>query len=362
MLMEFVWGAYKNKGEGVPGKSMRSVTDCEIDLEGEIISGKIRSKVAEFQTPYVLVLTHDIDVLSVKELPLSGRTFWGFAYRCLIINSRRLLSQRLSVHEYLDSLKQVLFLPLIKLGLTEDPWQKSLETMLEIEKRYGVRSTIFFIPFPNRPGHTPEVKPAPTNRAAHYKLEKYKDLLQQLEREGWEVGVHGVDAYLDLASAKTELGAFRKLLPEKDKIGIRMHWLYHKGKETWKILDEAGYAYDATFGWNDRVGFPEEQYKPFKPDGVENLVVLPLNIQDGALLGESHQFLRDEEAWHQVEHILEEAKERRATVTILWHNNSFVAPRYWGWLYEKIIQKAKEDGALICRAIDVVEMFNKGEL
>jgi len=186
--------------------------------------------------------------------------------------------------------------------------------------------------------------------------------LQQLERKGCEIGVHGLDAYCDLESAKAELEAVRKLVPDKVQIGIRMHWLYHKGKETWKILDEAGYAYDATFGWNDRVGFPEEQYRPFKPDGVENLVVLPLNIQDGALLCESHQFLRDEEAWHRVEQILEVVKERRATVTILWHNHSFVAPRYWGGLYERIIQKAKKDGALICRAIDVVEMFNRGEL
>ena len=311
---------------------------------------------------YVLVLTHDIDVLSVRELPLLGRTFWGFAFRCLLLNFRCLLSKRLGFLEYLDSVKYALLLPLIKLGLAKDPWQVSLQVMLEIEKRCGVRSTIFFIPFPKQPGHTPEGNPAPANRAAHYKLEKYKDLLQQLEREGWEVGVHGVDAYLDLASARTELEAFRKLLPEKDKIGTRMHWLYHKGKGTWKILDEAGYAYDATLGWNDRVGFPEGQYKPFKPDGVESLVVLPLNIQDGALLGEEHQFLRDEEAWHQVEKILEEAKERRATVTILWHNHSFVTPRYWGWLYERIIQKAKEDGALICRAIDAVEMFKRGEL
>jgi len=311
---------------------------------------------------YVLVLTHDIDVLSVKELPLLGRTFWGFAYRCLAVNLCRFFARRINLLEYLDSLKQVVLLPLMKLGLVKDPWQKSLETMLEIEKGYGVRSTIFFIPFSKRSGHTPEGKLAPRNRAAYYNLDEYQDLLQQLEREGWEIGVHGLDAYCDLESAKVELEVVKKLLPDKGKIGIRMHWLYHRGKETWKILDGAGYAYDATFGWNDRVGFPEEKYRPFKPEDLKNLVVLPLNIQDGALLCESHQFLRDEEAWHQVEQILEVAKERRATVTILWHNHSFVAPRYWGWLYERIIQRAKEDGALICRASDVVEMFKRGEV
>ena len=316
---------------------------------------------ADSEVPYILVLTHDIDVLSLKELSLSSRTFWGFAYRCLIVNSRRVLSRRLSLREYLDSLKQALFLLLIKLGLAPDPWEKGLRVILKIERQHDVRSTFFFIPFSRQPGHTPEGRPAPSNRAAHYKLEKYKDVLQQLEQGGWEVGVHGIDAYRDLERASAELEVIKNLLPEKDKVGIRMHWLYHKGKKTWKILDEAGYVYDATFGWNDQIGFPDEQYGPFKPEGVKNLVVLPLNIQDGALLGEWHQFLNHAEAWQQVKQTLEEAKEHQAVVTILWHNNSFVAPRYWGWLYEKIIQKAKEDGAHICRAIDVVEMFNRGE-
>jgi len=315
---------------------------------------------ADSEAPYTLVLTHDIDVLSLRELPLSGRTFWGFAYRCLIVNFRRVLSQRLSYREYLDSLRQALLLPLIKLRLVKDPWQESLQVMLEIEKQYGVRSTIFFIPFPKRAGHTPEGKPAASNRAAYYKLDRYKELLQQLEVEGWEIGVHGLDAYLDLESAKAELKAVQKLIPGRDRIGIRMHWLYHRGEKTWRILGEAGYAYDATFGWNDRIGFPEGRYGPFKPEEAKNLVVLPLNIQDGALLGEWHQFLNKERAWQQVEQVLTEVKERKAVVTILWHNNSFVAPRYWGWLYERIIQRAKGDGARICRAIDVVEMFNQG--
>ncbi len=317
---------------------------------------------ASVEVPYTLVLTHDIDVLSVKELPLLGRTFWGFAYRCLIVNSRRILTRRLSLREYLNSLKQVLLLPLIKLGLASDPWEKGLRVILKIERQYDVRSTFFFIPFPGQSGHTPEGKPAPDNRAAHYQLDEYEGILEQLEREGWEVGVHGIDAYLNLEGAKAELRATQKLIPERGEIGIRMHWLYHKGEETWTILDEAGYAYDATFGWNDRIGFPDGRYEPFKSKGVKKLVVLPLNIQDGALLGEWHQFLSNEEAWQQVEQVLTEAKEHEAVVTVLWHNNSFVAPRYWGWLYERIIQRAKEDGARICRAIDVVEMFNQGRL
>jgi hypothetical protein len=314
------------------------------------------------KAPYILVLTHDIDALSLKELPLRGRTFWGFIYRSLIVNFRRFLRCDLGIREYLQSLMCVLLLPLIKLGLAKDPWRESLHRMLKIEKQYGVRSTLFFIPISRTPGHTPEGKQAPSNRAAYYDLQAYASLLQRLVREGWEVGVHGIDAYRDLESAKAELQAICRLLPGINKVGIRIHWLYHLGAETWKILEAAGYAYDATFGWNDRIGFPEGQYRPFRPKGISNLVVLPLNIQDGALLGEWRQFLSNKEAWEQVECLLTEAKKVGAVVTVLWHNNSFATPRFWGWLYERILERAQQDGAYICRAIDVVEMFLNGEL
>jgi len=314
------------------------------------------------KAPYILVLTHDVDALSLKELPLSGRTFWGFVYRSLVLNFWRFLRHDLGIREYLQSIMYVLLLPLIKLGLARDPWRESLHRMLEIEKQYGVRSTLFFIPIARTPGHTPAGKRAPSNRAAYYELKAYAGLLQQLVGGGWEVGVHGIDAYRDLECAKAELQAFRQLLPENNMVGIRMHWLYHLGEKTWSILEAAGYTYDATFGWNDRIGFPEGQYRPFRPKGISNLVVLPLNVQDGALLGEWHQFLNNEEAWKQVECLLMEAKKLGAVVTVLWHNNSFVAPRFWGWLYERIIQRAQQDGAYICRAIDVVEMFLRSEI
>ncbi|MDI6880393.1 MAG: hypothetical protein QMD16_13670 [Desulfitobacteriaceae bacterium] len=314
------------------------------------------------KAPYILVLTHDIDSLSLKELPLSGRTFWGFVYRSVILNFWRFLRHDIETREYLQSLLYVLLIPLIKLGLARDPWQEGLHRTLEIEKRHGVRSTLFFIPFAKTPGYTPEGKRAPNKRAAYYELKACADLLQHLERNGWEVGVHGIDAYRDLESAKAELEVIRRLLPGKDRIGIRMHWLYHLGERTWRILEAAGYAYDATFGWNERIGFPSGQYRPFIPEGMNKLVVLPLNIQDGALLGEWHQFLSKQQAWEQVEQVLTKAKEVGAVVTVLWHNNSFVAPRYWGWLYELILKRAREDGAYICRACDAVEMLLRGEL
>jgi hypothetical protein len=137
-----------------------------------------------------------------------------------------------------------------------------------------------------------------------------------------------------------------------------MHWLY-RTPGMWKHLDEAGYSYDATFGWNDRVGFPGGKYIPFESEGAKTLMVLPLNIQDGALLEREHRNLSADKAWQKIETVLDEAKAKKAVVTVLWHNNSFVAPRFWGEIYEQIIQQAKADGARILTAGQVVGEFRE---
>jgi peptidoglycan/xylan/chitin deacetylase (PgdA/CDA1 family) len=306
---------------------------------------------------YILVLTHDIDSLTWKEFPLNyQRILYPFS-NALIKNTYRLIFRHISGFDYLKSLRFAFFDSILsRFNLMNDPWQKSLDKIIDIERKYDVRSTLLFIPFFKDPGHTPDGNKAPINRACYYDILNHASLLQSLEQQGWEVGIHGIDAYLNLESAKRELERFKSLLPFKKKFGIRMHWLYHQGEESWKILEKAGYSYDATFGWNDKIGFPGSHYKPFIPNGCNSLHVLPLNIQDNVLLRWDRQNLNPKSAWKEAEKLLTFAKEKSAIITILWHNTSFVAPRHWGWLYEKIIQKAKEDNALIVTAGEAIEM------
>lgn len=231
--------------------------------------------------------------------------------------------------------------------------------MLKIEQAHGVRSTLFFIPLSREPGVMPDCGTrAPKNRAAHYRLTDYNQTFDELIRDGWEVGVHGINAWRSVDDARRELLALKEVCPTQAEFGVRMHWLY-RTPEMWKHLGEAGFSYDATFGWNDRVGFPGGRYIPFEREGAKNLVVLPLNIQDGALLGREHGNFSVDEAWREVERVLNEARTNRAVVTVLWHNNSFVAPRFWGELYEQIIRQAKADRAMISTAGQVISEFRR---
>lgn len=298
---------------------------------------------------YTLVLTHDVDHIALKNYPVISNMTLEFFKQCIWINFLRFLKDDISFSEYFDSITWCLVYPLVKLGLYPDPWEKSVTSMLDMERRHNVRSTLFFIPFKDRNGHIGTGIPA-KGRAIKYDLQDHQALLAELESNGWEVGVHGIDAHISLQNATEEINVLRNLMPTKTKIGLRMHWLF-QSDTLWKNLQEAGFAYDATFGSNDLVGFPDEKYKPFKKDGIW---VLPINIQEGTLLGYWHQGKLPYEPWTKVEEILAEAKEKQAVVTILWHNHAFGVYHYHGDLYEKILLKAKADGARICRCIDVI--------
>lgn len=302
--------------------------------------------------PYTLVPTHDMHLMSLSELPWRARTFWGVIYRCLALNSWKMVRGRLGVSSLLAGFRLAASLPLIKAGIARDPVETATYSMIEFERRLGIRSTLYVMPFSNRPGRTPEGTAAPANRACFYDPATYAQWFRELAREGWEIGVHGIDSHLDARAVRDERQALEKVT-DREVVGVRMHWLYHCGALTYRLLGEAGYLYDATLGWNHAVGWPEDRYAPYQTN--QGIWVLPLNIQDGALLRDAGIGPRPGEALRQVEAILAEARAHRAVVTILWHNNSFGPPLCWTELYQWIIRRAQADKARIMTAREVVE-------
>jgi peptidoglycan/xylan/chitin deacetylase (PgdA/CDA1 family) len=259
----------------------------------------------------------------------------------------------------MDSLKWFFLYPFVKSGLVCDPWESAITDIMEMEDKYGMRSTFFFIPFPNRSGFTKKGFPAHNNRAAMYDIKKYQKLLQLIELKGWEVGVHGIDAHLGVKEAIEEFKIMQELFPDKKEIGMRMHWLY-QSDDLWKNLKEAGFYYDATFGTNEGVGFPEDKYKPFKKDGIW---AIPLTFQDAALLDSCGMKLPIANSWPYIKKVLNIAKEKKAVVTVSWHSNVFGVYKYYGRLYERILQQAQNDGARGIRCIDICnEMESSGLL
>lgn len=300
---------------------------------------------------YTIVLTHDVDHLAQRNVPLWSRESGSFIKQCIFSNFSRLLKKDINGLTYIKSFLAGKSLPLVKLGVVTDPMAKCLLRILAIEKEYNVRSTFYFIPFKETPGLVHSEEPASMYRGADYDVRKYKKLLEELEEGGWEVGIHGINAHISSDKAAEELEVFKTLLPKKTKWGMRIHWLYQPG-DLWKNLKDAGYYYDTTFGSNEEIGFKENRFHPFKKDGIW---VLPMNIQDGALLAPWHKHLTREQAWGEIQTVLDMAKEKQAVVTILWHNASFGAPRFWDRLYCKIIEEGRKQGAQFLTALQAVE-------
>ncbi len=304
--------------------------------------------------PYILVLTHDVDILSMRGLPLLGRRQLSLLKTLLVTNYVRWRRGRIAGRDYLWSLWVAFLFPLTLLGLVPDPYEQSIRLVTRIEDQFGARSTFFFIPFARRAGHVSENRPTSDNRASHYGLAECTGLIRWLVGKHWEVGVHGIDSHVDAAAACSELAELRRIVGPGYRIGNRMHWLY-SSPDLYQNLKRAGYYYDATLGWNDRVGFPDSHYEPFQ-DPETGLWVVPLNIQDVALLREDHMNLSLEDAWQKVVKLLEKAREHHAVVTLLWHNDSFLPPMCWGGLYRRILERAQTDGASMIRAVDALDL------
>jgi len=290
--------------------------------------------------PYMLALTHDVDVTSVRECRYGTVGF--AAYQCF----RQ------------GQIRAGLCLLSARLGIGPDPWALFLRWKA-LEGELGVRSTFFFVPRKNDPG----VRAHPY-RSVPYEIDP--EILANLTRDGWEAGVHGIDNWADAAAGTREMAAV-----SNDIVGNRTHWLLFDEK-SWKNLDEAGYSYDSTFGYNDDAGFRAGTLQAYRPRDTETLLELPLHIQDIGLFGRSCWapmgdrwekipclHLEETGAAEMSNRILDLAKRYGGAVTLLWHYENLVPPRDWSGLYVELVNRAKKDGAWVTTAGNVVAWFRE---
>ncbi|NPV70687.1 MAG: hypothetical protein HPY55_08600 [Firmicutes bacterium] len=218
--------------------------------------------------------------------------------------------------------------------------------MIEIEQQRGLRSTVFVIPFREDPGLDPNGTPSPRARAALYDASCLAPLLRAIEKQGWEIGVHGLKGHLSSQSARSEREAIESL---GVKVwGHRSHWLITSPLLYWNLI-EAGYAYDSSTRVSDGCKGRDVVHVADRC-----LVVLPIAVQDKDVLANQNM----EIAWSEIKKRLDKARAEEDTVTVLVHTNHFGPPRFWGDLYERMLDYALGQGAAICRAIDAVQDAN----
>lgn len=301
---------------------------------------------------FIACLTHDVDHPSIRKHKFD-HTMLGFLYRAIFGSLVSLFRGRGSIRGLLDNWAAALKLPFVHLGLARDFWYE-FERYPALES--GVPSSFFVIPFKGRPGCS-ERGPAPSRRASRYSASEITACIHTLMCAGCEIGLHGIDAWVDTSKGREELEEIRRITGSKD-IGARMHWLYF-GEQSAVKLEKAGADYDSTVGYNETVGYRAGTTQAYKPLEATQLLELPLHVMDTALFYPCYLDLSPPEASERVASIIDNAIRFGGSVIVNWHDRSIAPERLWGDFYGQLVEELKNRGAWFATAADTVAWFRK---
>lgn len=266
---------------------------------------------------FAVCLTHDIDSISFPLMTIASQ-----------------VAQAVWQRQISESLKIVIGsswkLLLSKISKSLNP-ARNFTQIMDLEKKYGAKSSFYFLALDKG------------NRDFSYRIEGLKKELRTIIDNGWEVGLHGGhEAYNNLDEIREEKERLENIIGKK-VIGYRNHFMRFKVPTTWELLREAGFSYDATFGYADCVGFRNGMCHPFKPFNLNtnqyiDIWEIPLTIMDVTLGG--YMQLDMPKAWEITKRLIDTVEKYNGVITILWHNTSIAGEM--GKLYERILQYCSE--------------------
>ena len=302
---------------------------------------------------FVVCLTHDVDHPSIRQHQWD-HTMFGFLSRALFASLLRVFRGQLSIRDLLRNWMAAFELPLVHLGWAKDFWRDFDDRYLELED--GRPSTFFVIPFADRAGRTPDGS-APALRASRYGAQYLADTLQKLQSANCEIGLHGIDGWLDSALGRQELEEVRRLAGASP-IGVRMHWLYYSQQSAAKV-EAAGAAYDSTIGYNETIGYRAGTTQVYKPLDANRLLELPLHAMDTAMFYSSYLNLSIDQAKMRLRQLGDNLVRFGGTLTINWHDRSIAPERLWSGCYRDLIKDLSARGAWFSTAGQAVSWFRK---
>jgi peptidoglycan/xylan/chitin deacetylase (PgdA/CDA1 family) len=210
---------------------------------------------------------------------------------------------------------------------------------MEIEEKLGVRSTFFFLneTYPFHPLRIPSWRLS----LGYYDLfdSNLQTVIRKLDDEGWEVGLHGSFlSFNNLDLLKKEKSDLESIVGHT-VVGVRQHYL-NLDEHTWERQAEAGFLYDASFGFSDDIGFKEGRCHPFKPISNQNFHVVPLALMDSCVMGMKNPF-------ESAVDVIKMAEEKQACLVLNWHQRMFNEKEFPGYLnmYLRLIEECRTRGA-----------------
>lgn len=306
---------------------------------------------------FAVCLTHDVDSL----LPSSQAI-----YRQVKTNLCHFQQGKSGPGSLLINLVKILVLKGVprrgpsEQGALFEPW-------LEAEDRFGFRSTFFFFPDQASIYHPLDGD----FYQFHDKVDFYGNtitvaqLLQELERQGWEIGLHATyDSFCDPAELRKQKEQLEKCL-QRPVVSIRQHCLNFDMEHTPCGQSQAGFKYDSTFGFNRIIGFRNGLALPFqhydlKADAPLPILEIPLQVQDEALFQRECLDLSPQEAVARSIELIAKVEKIGGLITLLWH------PRLvdrkssrWLWAYQELLADIAARDAWVAPVREVGEWWQK---
>jgi hypothetical protein len=275
---------------------------------------------------FICCLTHDIDFFGIRRHKFDS-TLAGFVSRSLVGTLADAVRQRRPMADVGRNWATLMSLPMVYLGLARDPWQP-FDDYSRAEA--GLRSTYFLVPFKQRSGVAPDGT-VQALRSVAYQASEVAAEARAAAAGGHELGVHGIDAWNDARAGRDELSQLTPLT-DRPTAGIRMHWLYF-AEHSPARLEEAGFDYDSTWGYNDAVGYKAGTSQVFRLPGTRGLLELPLTMMDTALFFPGRMHLDRQQATRVCQEIL---------LVINWHCRSLAPERLWGPFYQWLLAEIRE--------------------
>jgi peptidoglycan/xylan/chitin deacetylase (PgdA/CDA1 family) len=194
--------------------------------------------------------------------------------------------------------------------------------------------------------------------SSNYDLRKISGTLDELNRRGWDVGLHGDfgthDSEEKMGTAVARFTAATGLKPR----GLREHYLKFDYGTTWDIVEKSGFEYDSTVGYADKLGFRLGLCTPFHPPSRDwtpmRILEIPLVLMDTTLWG----YLKrsEDEGLTDVLTMKSKVAKVEGLFTLLWHSEAMRMKG--GRLYPRVLDELVKDGCFAASGDSIASWWN----
>lgn len=225
----------------------------------------------------------------------------------------------------------------------------NFKKIVNIEQKYDAVSSFYIISSPT------DIK------RFRYNVEDLEEELGNVTDLGCEVGLHGgYYSCNDPHAIKTEKERLESVLGKKI-IGYRNHYLQFSIPDTWEILQDLGFTYDTTLGYNEGIGFRNGMCHPFRPYNLiteksMDILEIPLIIMDVSLFLQTKNF---DIALATAKKMIDTVERLNGIITLNWHSNTFNCPfkRDWERIYEKILVYCYKKNAWLTNGCEITHWW-----